>query len=96
MPSRIPVSSKLTRLQSYLAAAYNNIRSLLDLIMISELDKALLQERFQQLKPDNNGFIEKAIFDVEEYSDPFCKQVLIILLLFVATVFFYRSTCRSG
>ena len=51
----------------------------IDLSTLSESDKFVLQQRFQQLKPDNNGFIVKTVFETEEYSDPFCKQVKIII-----------------
>ena len=45
------------------------------LLTVSELDIFVLYERFQQLNPDSNGFISKNMFDTEEYSDPFCRQV---------------------
>ena len=54
-------------------------RSLRQIIMsftlVSELDVCLLYERFQQLKPDRNGFINRNVFEADEYCDPFCRQV---------------------
>ena len=47
---------------------------------VSESDIFLLYERFQQLKPDSNGFIDRIIFEVDDYSDPFCRQVSELLI----------------
>lgn len=48
---------------------------LLIILTVSDLDIFVLGERFQLLNPDSNGFISKNMFDIEEYSDPFCQQV---------------------
>lgn len=48
--------------------------------IVSQSDIFVLYERFQQLNPNSDGFIDRNMFDVEKYADPFCRQVSMIII----------------
>ena len=43
---------------------------------VSKAELELLRKRFDVLGPDEDGLIDRSVFQTEPYdSDPFCKQV---------------------
>ena len=53
--------------------------------IVSHTEVLLLYERFQMLGPDEDGFVNRSVFQKPPYStNPFSRQVNVLFCLFIS------------
>jgi len=64
--------------------------------IVSHTEVLLLYERFQMLGPDEDGFVNRSVFQKPPYStNPFSRQV-IVLSWFILVVSFFPTFCATS